>query len=82
MSPDSTFKGTLTIRSTSIGFAVLMEGETDAHDLGHALAGAITHYIDRAIKANPHGDADELREFVLSGIRCGLENNPEPIKKH
>ena len=82
MSSDSTFNGTLTIRSISIGYGVRMEGQTDAHDLGHALAAAITHYIDQAIKENPHGDADELRDFVLNGIQCGLEHNPKPLSKH
>ncbi len=82
MSTDSTFEGTLTIRSASFGFAVTFQGQTDAHDLGHAFAAAMVHYIDRVKKSLPHADTDELCEIVIAGIHCGLKHNPEPLIKH
>ena len=76
------FNGTLTIRSISFGYGVTMEGQTDAHDLGHALAAAITYYISEATKANLQADPDELLEDALLGIQCGLKNNLKPSTKH
>lgn len=78
----STFKGSVQVRSTSTGYAVKMKGQTDAHDLGHALAAIITYYVDMVRKAHPGCDVAELRQTVAEGIACGLEHNPEPLRKH
>ena len=82
MNDFTTFKGSITVRSTAVGFGVRFKAGTDAHDLGHALAAIITHYVDIARKADVDCDLDELREMVVAGIHCGMENNLEPLIKH
>jgi hypothetical protein len=78
---NSTFKGSVNVRSTPHGYAVRFEGQTDAHDLGHALAAIITSYIDHFKKAGG-ADTDSALAEVREGIVCGLEHNPVPLKGH
>jgi hypothetical protein len=80
----STFRGSVLVRSTPHGYSVRFDpgSETDAHDLGHALAAIITTYIKRVEKAYPLCDEREVTETVLSGIQCGLHYNPEPSKRN
>jgi hypothetical protein len=79
---NSTFKGSLQVRSTSDGYAVKFAGQTDAHDLGHAIAAIITFYIEVVRQLHPACNPDDVRREVFDGIRCGSENNPEPMRKH
>lgn len=76
------FKGVLTVRSAPWGFTVTLDGQTNAHDLGHALAAAIAHYADAAVKEDPKVNRGELFQEAISGIVCGLTSNPIPLKKH
>ena len=81
----STFKGKITVRHAAQGFSVRFDPgtETDAHDLGHALAAIMTTYNDQARKDRcPRDLLDSMHEDVMSGIRCGLAHNPEPLKSH
>ena len=79
MANTSAFRGSIRVRSTPDGYVVSFQCETDAHDLGHALAAIITTYLDRVRKVRPESDTDALRETVLEGIQCGMEHNPVPL---
>ena len=82
MSNEFKFKGSVSVKSTPAGLAVCFEGETDAHDLGHALAAIITTYVNVVQKRHADCDIDELREIVIDGIGCGLESNPDSMVYH
>jgi hypothetical protein len=78
----STFNGSINVRSTPTGYAVKFRGETDAHDLGHALAAIMTAYVDRAKKRGAPFSVDEIHESILSGVRCGLYYNRGPLRRN
>ena len=82
MSNDLSFKGSVTVKSTPEGLAVCFQGSTDAHDLGHALAAIITTYVNVVKKRHADCDPDELREIVIDGIHCGMENNSYSMVYH
>jgi hypothetical protein len=81
---DSTFKGWIRVRSEPFGYAVQFSknSQTDAHDLGHALAAVITSYLEGMSKSYPGADLDDALAAVIDGIQCGLSNNSEPLKGH
>ena len=83
----STFKGKVSVRHAATGYSVRFDPgtETDAHDLGHALAAIITTYVDRFNKEAPsfaQMSVGEIEAMVIEGIQCGLEHNPAPLKDH
>ena len=79
---DINFKGEVSVRSTPAGFAVSFIGETDAHDLGHALAAIMTTYLNIVRQTHAHCDVDDVRDIIIEGIHCGLEHNPDPQVFH
>ena len=82
MSNELKFKGSVSVSSTPAGLSVCFQGETDAHDLGHALAAIITTYVNIVQRRQTDYDIEELRDMVIDGIGCGLENNPDPMVLH
>ena len=82
MTYEAMFKGEVSVKSTSAGFVVSFQGETDAHYLGHALAAIMSTYMNLLQKDHPECDLGEVRETILEGIECGADNNDEPLGFH
>jgi hypothetical protein len=78
---DSTFSGSVTVRSSEDGYAVGFDVEKAAHDLGHALAAIISSYINLAL-AKEAGERDELQDMILDGIACGMADEPDVQRHH
>lgn len=84
MGTSSTFRGKVSVRHAAHGYSVRFDPdtETDAHDLGHALAAIITTFESRARKSGcPQDLLDTMLEDVISGIRCGVGHNPVPLNE-
>ena len=77
----TSFRGSVTVRSSEDGYGVSFDVETDAHDLGHALAAIISSYINLAI-AKGAGERDQLQDTILDGIACGMANECDVQRHH
>jgi hypothetical protein len=77
---NSSFQGSVTVRSSEDGYGVSFDVSTDAHDLGHALAAIISSYLKLAI-AQGEGERSELQDMILDGIACGMTQETA-IQRH
>jgi hypothetical protein len=81
---NKTFRGKVSVRHAATGYSVKFEPgtETDAHDLGHALAAIMATYHSKARGLGcPQALMDSMYDDILSGIACGLEHNPVPLNE-